>query len=124
MPADARLEAQRLGRRADDGELSRLVARHGQYLRSETSGSPTQVCPPNGYAAFMLSTAWPIPDARGRGRGLAALVMSPGAGPAGPPGDDPFDRLLIVQARHEGLTIVTADPVFEAYGVSVLDARG
>ena len=37
--------------------------------------------------------------------------------------EDPFDRLLIAQARHEGLTIVTADPVFQAYGVSVVDAR-
>ena len=37
--------------------------------------------------------------------------------------DDPFDRLLIVQARHEGLTIVTSDPAFDVYNVAVLDAR-
>lgn len=37
--------------------------------------------------------------------------------------DDPFDRLLIAQARQEGLTIVTADAAFDDYGVSVLDAR-
>lgn len=36
---------------------------------------------------------------------------------------DPFDRLLIAQARAEGLTIVTSDTVFEDYDVSVLDAR-
>jgi PIN domain nuclease of toxin-antitoxin system len=30
---------------------------------------------------------------------------------------DPFDRMLIVQARAEGLTIVTADRVFAAYDV-------
>lgn len=36
---------------------------------------------------------------------------------------DPFDRLLIAQARHEGLTIVTSDAVFDDYEVSVLDAR-
>jgi PIN domain nuclease of toxin-antitoxin system len=35
---------------------------------------------------------------------------------------DPFDRLLISQARAEGLTIVTADPRFAAYDVSVIDA--
>lgn len=35
---------------------------------------------------------------------------------------DPFDRLLIAQARAEGLTIVTADRRFGAYGVSVIDA--
>lgn len=36
---------------------------------------------------------------------------------------DPFDRILIVQARHEGLTVVTADAAFGDYGVPVLDAR-
>jgi PIN domain nuclease of toxin-antitoxin system len=35
---------------------------------------------------------------------------------------DPFDRLLISQARHEGLTIVTSDPYFAAYDVDVIDA--
>lgn len=37
--------------------------------------------------------------------------------------DDPFDRLLIVQARFEGLTIVTSDTAFDDYDVPVLDAR-
>ena len=36
---------------------------------------------------------------------------------------DPFDRLLVAQARAEGLTLVTSDAVFDAYGVQVLDAR-
>jgi PIN domain nuclease of toxin-antitoxin system len=36
---------------------------------------------------------------------------------------DPFDRLLIAQARAEGLTIVTSDAAFDAYDVKVLDAR-
>lgn len=35
---------------------------------------------------------------------------------------DPFDRLLISQARAEQLTIVTADPRFAAYDLPVLDA--
>ncbi len=35
---------------------------------------------------------------------------------------DPFDRLLIAQAQVEGLTIVTADPMFEAYDVEVVRA--
>ena len=34
--------------------------------------------------------------------------------------DDPFDRMLIAQAITEGLTIVTPDPVFATYPVSVL----
>lgn len=35
---------------------------------------------------------------------------------------DPFDRLLIAQARVEGLTIVTRDRVFADYGVTVVTA--
>jgi len=34
--------------------------------------------------------------------------------------NDPFDRMLIAQARIEGLTIVTRDPAFRAYGVATL----
>lgn len=35
---------------------------------------------------------------------------------------DPFDRLLIVQARAEKLTIVTADRRIAAYDVPLIDA--
>jgi PIN domain nuclease of toxin-antitoxin system len=35
---------------------------------------------------------------------------------------DPFDRMLIAQALSEGLTIVTRDPRFAAYGVPLLAA--
>jgi PIN domain nuclease of toxin-antitoxin system len=48
------------------------------------------------------------------GLGLAALPLHH---------RDPFDRLLISQARSEGLTIVTSDPHFEAYDVPLLMAR-
>jgi PIN domain nuclease of toxin-antitoxin system len=34
---------------------------------------------------------------------------------------DPFDRLLIAQARHGGFTLVTADPRIRAYDVAVVD---
>jgi len=34
---------------------------------------------------------------------------------------DPFDRLLIAQARHERLTIVTADPRFADYDVPLIE---
>lgn len=30
---------------------------------------------------------------------------------------DPFDRLLVVQARDRGLRIISADPMFDLYGV-------
>jgi PIN domain nuclease of toxin-antitoxin system len=33
---------------------------------------------------------------------------------------DPFDRMLIAQARVEGLTLVTFDPAFSAYDVQTL----
>ena len=35
---------------------------------------------------------------------------------------DPFDRLLVVQAMLERLTIVTADPVFARYDVEIVEA--
>ena len=35
---------------------------------------------------------------------------------------DPFDRMLVAQAQVEDLTVVTGDPMFERYGVSVLEA--
>jgi PIN domain nuclease of toxin-antitoxin system len=34
---------------------------------------------------------------------------------------DPFDRMLVCQALEHGLSIVTVDPVFEAYPVPLLD---
>lgn len=35
---------------------------------------------------------------------------------------DPFDRMLIAQARLEGLTVVTRDPQFTPYGIPILEA--
>ena len=36
--------------------------------------------------------------------------------------DDPFDRMLVAQARAERLTIVTRDPAIARYGIAVLAA--
>jgi PIN domain nuclease of toxin-antitoxin system len=33
---------------------------------------------------------------------------------------DPFDRILVAQARHEGLTLVTHDDIFDRYGLPTL----
>jgi PIN domain nuclease of toxin-antitoxin system len=33
---------------------------------------------------------------------------------------DPFDRLIIAQALTEGMAVVGADPIFDAYGVTRL----
>jgi PIN domain nuclease of toxin-antitoxin system len=36
---------------------------------------------------------------------------------------DPFDRMLVAQARVEHLKLVTADPAFAPYGIDLVDAR-
>ena len=60
------------------------------------------------------------------GSGLRILGLAPdhGLGVADLPMHhrDPFDRLLISQARYEGLTILTADRRFADYNVPVIDA--
>lgn len=42
------------------------------------------------------------------------------AGALPPHHADPFDRMLVAQARLEGLTLVTHDRRFEPYGVEVV----
>ncbi len=37
--------------------------------------------------------------------------------------NDPFDRMLIAQARSDDLTVVTVDPRFSEYHVAVLSLR-
>lgn len=44
------------------------------------------------------------------------------AGSLPPHHRDPFDRMLVAQAQAEGLTVVTADSDFAAYGIRTLDA--
>ena len=36
---------------------------------------------------------------------------------------DPFDRILVAQARIEGATLVTVDPVLPSYGIPIIDAK-
>ncbi len=47
-----------------------------------------------------------------------AHAIAAGALPG--PHRDPFDRMLIAQAREEGMTVATSDPVFRDYGVPVV----
>ena len=42
------------------------------------------------------------------------------AGALPPHHSDPFDRMLVAQARHEDLVLVTADRVMREYAVEVL----
>jgi PIN domain nuclease of toxin-antitoxin system len=51
-------------------------------------------------------------------RGLdVTIVHGQRAGQLAGPHRDPFDRLLIAQALAEGLTLVSNDAIFDAYGV-------
>jgi PIN domain nuclease of toxin-antitoxin system len=36
------------------------------------------------------------------------------------PHKNPFDRMLVAQARLEGFTVVTSDPIFQRYRVPVM----
>ena len=58
------------------------------------------------------------------GLGILGLASDHGLGVADLPAHhrDPFDRLLISQARAEGLTVVTADRRFAQYEVAAIDA--
>jgi PIN domain nuclease of toxin-antitoxin system len=51
------------------------------------------------------------------------LAHGVAAGKLPPHHKDPFDRLLIAQARLEGLTLVTADRFIQMYDVPTLAAR-
>ncbi|WP_342238793.1 type II toxin-antitoxin system VapC family toxin [Inquilinus sp. OTU3971] len=44
------------------------------------------------------------------------------AGALPPHHRDPFDRMLIAQAQAEGLELMTADPIFRAYAVRLIEA--
>lgn len=67
-----------------------------------------------------------MPDGLERdGFSLLSITMNHAVAVAALPDhhDDPFDRLLIAQAREEGLTILTADDAFDGYDVKTFDAR-
>jgi PIN domain nuclease of toxin-antitoxin system len=86
------------------------------------------------------ATAWEIAIKRARGRldwpediatvieqnAFLALTIrvehAVAAGELPPIHGDPFDRMMIAQARIEGLTIVTRDADFARYDVAVLPA--
>ncbi len=49
-----------------------------------------------------------------------SLEHAAAAGQLPGPHRDPFDRMLIAQAKMENLPVATVDPVFRDYGVQVL----
>lgn len=77
--------------------------------RLELPGEPAKVVP----GWIVRSGVTPLPILHSHALGVASLP---------PHHADPFDRLLVVQARLEGVPILTADRMFEAYDVEVLPA--
>lgn len=71
-----------------------------------------------------LRTSFADPIAEAQRHDFDLLPILPvhalAAGRLPPHHDDPFDRMLIAQAQLDGLTIVTGDRAFGAYGVPVL----
>lgn len=63
-----------------------------------------------------------LPMVRRAGLPTLAITFEHAAAAAELPGPhrDPWDRLLMAQARLERLTIVSVDPVFADYGLSTL----
>lgn len=60
----------------------------------------------------------------GQGFRLLEVTFADAAGAAGLPmlHRDPFDRMLVAQARRDGRTLVSADPQVARYDVHVLSA--
>jgi PIN domain nuclease of toxin-antitoxin system len=67
--------------------------------------------PPDLMESLLEAGAAPLPVTLEHAAGVEALPQHH---------SDPFDRLLIAQARNEGAVIVTRDAVFGAYGVPVV----
>jgi PIN domain nuclease of toxin-antitoxin system len=62
-------------------------------------------------ARALAADCLPLPVTWAHGRDVGSLPFHH---------HDPFDRLLIAQARVEGLTLATADRVFAKYDVALL----
>jgi hypothetical protein len=86
--------------------------------RTPAARLPQRVCPPFG-------TPGPpdLPESI-LATGLRPLSIDPthaiAAGRLPPLHRDPFDRMLVAQARVEGLTLATRNPLMQSYDVPVL----
>lgn len=68
--------------------------------------------PPDLFDRALAAGAQPLPITWTHARAVAGLP---------PHHADPFDRLLIAQARTDGLALVSVDRQFRAYDVALLD---
>lgn len=107
----------------------------GQHLSDEAT---ERVSDPSTLVAVSAASIWEAAIKRALGKldipepigsavleeGFEPLLVTFGhaelAGELPPHHRDPFDRMLIAQARVEGLAIVTRDPAFDDYDVAVL----
>jgi PIN domain nuclease of toxin-antitoxin system len=105
--------------------------------RELTKQARDAIADPSNVVAVSAATAWEIGIKKALGKlrapdDLAAQLSDGGftplpisiahglaAGALPHHHDDPFDRMLIAQAMTEGLTLVTRDERFAAYGVVV-----
>jgi PIN domain nuclease of toxin-antitoxin system len=97
------------------------------------------IADPDAEVFVSAATAWEISIKRAKGKltfGSVAEVIETNrfqalpieiahavaAGALPPHHRDPFDRVLIAQAQHESLAVVTADRLFAAYDVDRVSA--
>lgn len=113
------------------------------WLAGQTDLMPratAAIAAPESDVTVSAASIWEISIKKGRGRLRAPdelvraieaeefhempirMIHAERAGALPPHHADPFDRMLIAQAQLEGLTIVTSDKAFEAYGVPLLAA--
>jgi PIN domain nuclease of toxin-antitoxin system len=112
------------------------------WLADEDLSAPAReaIADPANLVAVSAASAWEISIKKALGKltapddleqqvregGFVPLPISPAHGVAAGRlprhHEDPFDRMLIAQARAERLTIVTRDKRFEDYDVALLTA--
>lgn len=104
------------------------------------SDAAAAIAAPESTVLVSAASAWEISIKRALGRleapddleaqmqrhGFGALPVSVAhalaAGALPPHHQDPFDRMLVAQARLEGLVVATRDARFQLYGVPILAA--
>ena len=111
----------------DNQQAERAVAEH-QVVTVDVAGIARKVVALDEVPDAVVDAAQPDragEDVAGTGR-LVRLISSDHAAAVEtlePLHRDPFDRMLIVQARHEGLRLLTADDQVLAYESPSVDIR-